>query len=363
MIVKDEADMLPAFLAKAQGLWDELVVVDTGSRDTTVAILEAAGAKVLHRPWQHDFALARNYSLEAATGDWVLVLDPDEHVSAQFVAQARALLSNTGAGAATVNMQNLREDGHVQSEHIVRMFRRHETIRFRHAIHEDLADTLLPQLRASGLELLHLEGPIEHHGYHRAHAHARGKKERDTAIIEATLARNPQDVYLHYKLLELARFWGDEDSARRAAPQALEAWNHTPDSALGYWAGELAVMMVDAMASGQADQALDQLRPLSEQLPDSPAIAYRMGELLESLNRFEEARFAFERAMQVQGPVINKQVRTVRPLMGLVRLGIATDNMEMALTHLRSAQHIAPKDPEVAFTAGLLLAPAQTSVH
>jgi len=117
------------------------------------------------------------------------------------------------------------------------------------------------------------------------------------------------------------------------------------------------------MASGQADQALDQLRPLSEQLPDSPAIAYRMGELLESLNRFEEARFAFERAMQVQGPVINKQLRTVRPLMGLVRLGIATDNMEMALTHLRSAQHIAPKDPEVAFTAGLLLAPAQTSVH
>ena len=85
MIVKDEADMLPAFLAKVQGLWDELVVVDTGSRDTTVAILEAAGAKVLHRPWRHDFALARNYSLEAATGDWVLVLDPDEHVSAQFL--------------------------------------------------------------------------------------------------------------------------------------------------------------------------------------------------------------------------------------------------------------------------------------
>ena len=363
MIVKDEADMLPAFLAKAQGLWDELVVVDTGSRDSTVAILEAAGAKVLHRPWENDFALARNYSLEAAAGDWVLVLDPDEHVSVQFVAQARALLSNTGAGAATVNMQNLREDGHVQSEHIVRMFRRHETIRFRHAIHEDLADTLLPHLRASSLEMLHLDAPIEHHGYHRAHAHARGKKARDTAIIEATLARNPQDVYLHYKLLELARFWGDQDLARRAAPKAMDAWNQTPDSALGHWAGELAVMMVDAMVAGPAEQALDQLRPLSEQLPDSPAIAYRMGEILESFNRFGEAQLAFQRAIEVQGPVINKQLRTVRPLMGLVRLGIATENMDLAVTHLRSAQHIAPKDPEVAFTAGLLLAPAQTSVH
>jgi len=363
MIVKDEADMLPAFLAKAQGLWDELVVVDTGSRDATVAILEAAGARVLHRPWQNDFALARNYSLEAALGDWILVLDPDEHVSPEFVVQARALLSNAGAGAATVNMQNLREDGHVQSEHIVRMFRRHEAVRFRHAIHEDLADTLLPQLRGCGMEMVHLQGTIEHHGYHRAHAHARGKKERDTSIIQATLARDPQDLYLHYKLLEQARFWGDEEIARRAAPQALAAWNRAPDSALGYWAGELAVMMVDGVTLGETEQSLGRLQALSAKLPDSPAIAYRLGELLESLNRFDEARLAFESAMKVHGPVINRQLRTVRPLMGLVRLGIATDNMEMALTHLRSAQQMAPKDPEVAFTAGLLLAPAQASVH
>ena len=76
MIVKDEAEMLPEFLKRARGLWDELVVVDTGSQDDTVAILEAAGAKVLHRPWQNDFALARNFSLEAAAGVWILSLTP-----------------------------------------------------------------------------------------------------------------------------------------------------------------------------------------------------------------------------------------------------------------------------------------------
>ena len=60
MIVKDEADMLPGFLERVRGLWDELVVVDTGSTDHSVALLEAAGARVLHQPWRHDFALARN---------------------------------------------------------------------------------------------------------------------------------------------------------------------------------------------------------------------------------------------------------------------------------------------------------------
>jgi glycosyltransferase involved in cell wall biosynthesis len=101
MTVKDEAVMMPKFVASARGLWDELVVVDTGSQDDTVAILEAAGAKVLHKPWQNDFALARNYSLDAASGEWILVLDPDEHVSAAFVAQARALLHDTKAITST----------------------------------------------------------------------------------------------------------------------------------------------------------------------------------------------------------------------------------------------------------------------
>ena len=78
LIVKDEAAMLPAFLANVSGLWDELIAVDTGSVDATAELLRHAGAKVLHRPWTHDFAAARNHSLDAASGDWILVLDADE---------------------------------------------------------------------------------------------------------------------------------------------------------------------------------------------------------------------------------------------------------------------------------------------
>jgi len=47
MIVKDEAEMLPGFLERVRSLWDELVAVDTGSTDNSVALLEAAGAPAL----------------------------------------------------------------------------------------------------------------------------------------------------------------------------------------------------------------------------------------------------------------------------------------------------------------------------
>jgi tetratricopeptide (TPR) repeat protein len=354
MIVKDEADMLPGFLERVRGLWDELVVVDTGSSDNSVALLEAAGAQVLHQPWRHDFALARNQSLDAATGQWIIFLDPDEYVSPAFVAQARAVLDDEAVGAATVAMQNVREDGHVQEACLLRMFRRAPEVRFRHAIHEDVAETLLPQLRASGQAIVHLAAPINHLGYRKAIAQARNKKQRDTAIIEVSLRQNPDDLYLHFKLLEQARFWGDEALASSAAPAALEAWQRVPDSCLNYWAGELAVMLVDGLYPGQWEPALQQLQALGARVPDSPAIAHRCGELLELLARLDEAQAAFERALTLPGPAINTQLGNVRPRMGLVRIAIAKHDLEAARAHLQRAHQLAPHDPEVVFTQALL---------
>jgi glycosyltransferase involved in cell wall biosynthesis len=66
MIIRDEAAMLPEFLKRVRGLWDELVVVDTGSQDQTVAILEAAGAKVARDP--DDFYL--HYKLVEQARFW-----------------------------------------------------------------------------------------------------------------------------------------------------------------------------------------------------------------------------------------------------------------------------------------------------
>ena len=354
MIVKDEADMLPGFLERVRGLWDELVVVDTGSTDHSVALLEAAGARVLHQPWRHDFALARNHSLDAATGGWIIFLDPDEYVSPAFVDQARAVLDDGAIGAATVAMQNEREDGHVQEACLLRMFRRAPEVRFRHAIHEDVAETLLPQLRATGQVLVHLAAPITHHGYRKEIAQARNKKQRDTAIIEASLRQNPDDLYLYFKLLEQARFWGDAALASAVAPAALEAWQRAPDSALNFWAGELAVMMVDGLHAGQWEPALLQLQALALRVPDSPAIAHRSGELLELLDRLDEARRAFETALSLQGPAINSQLGGVRARMGLVRIAIALQDLDAARIHLQRAHEMAPNDPEVVFTKGLL---------
>src|SRR5207244_5735388 len=80
MIVKDGGDPLRRCLESARGVADEIVVVDTGSRDDSVAVARAAGARVLTHAWDDDFAAARNVSLAEAKGEWVLVLDADEEL-------------------------------------------------------------------------------------------------------------------------------------------------------------------------------------------------------------------------------------------------------------------------------------------
>jgi glycosyltransferase involved in cell wall biosynthesis len=62
---------------------DEIVVIDGGSKDHTIAIAKKHGAVVYHREFD-DFASQRNYGLSKARGTWVLFVDADERVSRQL---------------------------------------------------------------------------------------------------------------------------------------------------------------------------------------------------------------------------------------------------------------------------------------
>ena len=85
MIVKNGAEHLAQTLESAKPICDELIVVDTGSTDDTVAIAESFGAKVHHFEWIDDFSAARNESFAKATGDWIMWLDCGDTISASSI--------------------------------------------------------------------------------------------------------------------------------------------------------------------------------------------------------------------------------------------------------------------------------------
>lgn len=200
LIVKDEAANLPRCLASVQGVVDEIVVVDTGSTDATPEIARAAGARGLAHSWNGDFAAARNVSLAAATGDWILVLDADEELTTEGRRQLRAVVADTTADGLFVTVLNQASPEDVVAEYpaaSLRLFRNRPAYRYRGRLHEQISETIQSQ----GGRLAAVPVTIRHWGYQAAHVQGQAdRRRRNTALLEQALAEAPGDLYLTAKL-------------------------------------------------------------------------------------------------------------------------------------------------------------------
>ncbi len=104
MIVKNEEKHLVKCLRSVRDVVDEMIIVDTGSTDKTNDIAKVFGAKVFDFPWTGDFSAARNHSLEQATGDWILVLDADEVISARDFDELKAIIRKRSPSPAAYSI-------------------------------------------------------------------------------------------------------------------------------------------------------------------------------------------------------------------------------------------------------------------
>ena len=82
MIVKNEEKVLERCLLSLQGIWDELIIVDTGSSDRTKEIAARFTDQVYDFKWIDDFSAARNYAFSKAKCEYIYSADADEVLDA-----------------------------------------------------------------------------------------------------------------------------------------------------------------------------------------------------------------------------------------------------------------------------------------
>ena len=106
MIVRDAEKDLPKCLESARGVFDEIVVVDTGSVDRTAEIAREYGARVFDFVWVDDFAAARNAALARARGDYAFWLDADDVIEPPEREKLVALLRGLGSPEMPARVNN-----------------------------------------------------------------------------------------------------------------------------------------------------------------------------------------------------------------------------------------------------------------
>jgi tetratricopeptide (TPR) repeat protein len=294
-IARDEERHLSACLASAAGVADELVVVDTGSRDGTVELARAAGARVVEWPWRDDFAAARNRSLEEARGDWVLVLDADEallepaRARALLVAFARAAGERAAAPAGQLEIHNLGPDGTSSRALVSRFFPRDPAVRYERRIHEQLTRAGRPLAgRPTGVA-------ARHTGYLPEQLASRRKLARNEALLRAELADRPGDGYGWYHLGRTLAAAERHEEALAALERAVELVAdgdpHLPHLF------ETAASSLRSL--GRSRQALDWLTEIEPAFTDRPDTVFLIALLAMDTGDLARAERGFLRCLEL----------------------------------------------------------------
>ncbi len=84
---------------------DEMIVVDSGSTDSTVSLAKSIGAKIFKKDFKN-FASQKNFGIDHATGDWLLLIDADERVTPTLAKEIKKALEEPKAEGYFVIRRN-----------------------------------------------------------------------------------------------------------------------------------------------------------------------------------------------------------------------------------------------------------------
>lgn len=198
VITRNEEANIAACL-RSVAFADEVVVVDSGSTDATVAIAREMGARVVGTADWPGFGPQKNRALELARGDWVLSLDADERVGPELAEEIKAAVRQDGASAFEIPRltqfcgQWIRHCGWTP-DHVLRLFRRGSARFSDDLVHERVVTNTQGTPRRLLNPLLHYSYPspghywrkLEH--YSQAWAAQRHAEGRTTSMGRAVLS-------------------------------------------------------------------------------------------------------------------------------------------------------------------------------
>ncbi|PKP61359.1 MAG: hypothetical protein CVT88_00335 [Candidatus Altiarchaeales archaeon HGW-Altiarchaeales-1] len=253
MIAKNEENNIKRAIESVRLIADEMIVVDTGSTDNTPKIAKAYGAKVFDYKWNDNFSEARNFSLEQAGMEWILVLDADETIAYEDLFYIKETIKEMEIAKKSGKLEGKRADGFALAireytyfnmlggfdtkddfyaeskpykswieQRLVRLFRNMPHIRYMYPVYEIIEESIC----TNGGTFYHVGIPIHHFGRTVSMEKQRSKRRYYIKILEEHLKISEEcDNYKAVYCTNLGNaytFMGELENAMKYFKKALE---------------------------------------------------------------------------------------------------------------------------------------------
>ena len=197
MIVKNEEDNLKSCLSQLVNFVDEIIIVDTGSNDSTKAIASKFTDKIYDFKWCSDFSKARNFFFFIASYDWILVFDAVVF-SVDFNRDNVNKFINDFSRknkAGRIKRINIMEDSNENKKYIERVNRlfNRKYFHYEGIIHEQIVALNGKTYGTEKVDII-----ADHVGYTKEVLNRTDKIKRNIELLDAAVKNNSEDPYLYF---------------------------------------------------------------------------------------------------------------------------------------------------------------------
>ena len=298
LIVRDEENLLGPCLQSLVDKVDEIVVADTGSSDSSIALATEHGARVAHVPWQDDFSAARNAALDLARGDWVLWIDADERLILNGTERLGDELTDAAVGARVT--WHARRGFTPFPE--LRLFRNDPRIRFTGVIYESVMPAVERVCRSDGKVVTDVSAEIVHVGYE---GDLSAKHARNLRLLERAVREQPRNAFYWSRLGEALAALARKDEAVAACRTAIDLASSSDGSGAD---AAIAYEVLLRIASGRGERVEPLAAEALRAAPQSLSLRFIHASALIEEQRYVEALVALDefdrcRAREARQPV------------------------------------------------------------
>lgn len=284
MIVRNEERVLGDCLNSVKGIFNQTIVVDTGSTDRTREIAKEHGVELYDFPWPNSFSIARNESLKYAKGKWIFWMDADDTLpkqSAEIILRAAAMAPTDVVGfVVPVQFVENGVAGGTRVDH-VKLFRNVPGLEFEGRIHEQI----LASLRRAGGQIARLDAVVLHTGYDTSVEGQAKKRARDEVLLKLDLEERPGHPFVLFNLGMTAHYLHDHEEAVSWLRQSIEAAEPNESHVRKAY----ALMGVSYREMGDKEGALRTFEEGLATVGEDPELRFQAGIVLSDLGRLQEA--------------------------------------------------------------------------